>query len=464
MAIPTMKKIFITRALLFLVFIAILYSILYYNKDSADQLYLAQRQQHASLWLIAQLHKNPAQPNAIFNQPQAQEIYKEIRHDNTELNAQSFIQAAGFNQSEQSIFQDIIKEPNQANSSSNQKTPALINNLSASLEKRHAEKVKNNHQQQQDLFLIISVSTLILSCICVLLISQTYMGIIHRIGCGPGEARRLILEVVAGNLRGEFAANHKNSLLYALHNMIEKLHEVLAEISETSHLLAKTSHLINASAKDLTYNAMEQATSIEETSAYLEQLTATVAQNNESTRITEDISVHSSMNAIAGGEAVKKTVLAMREIAKKISIIDDIAYQTNLLALNAAIEAARAGEQGKGFAVVAAEVRKLAERSQTAAQEISILASNSVEQAEHAGSLLNEIVPSIRKTADLVQEISAASREQLIGIEQINLSATKLNNVTQATAIAAEDLSNTSDELSMHAQKLEDVIGFFKMK
>ncbi|NHQ87294.1 methyl-accepting chemotaxis protein [Iodobacter sp. HSC-16F04] len=455
MAIPTMKKIFISRAILFLGFIAALYVIIFYNKTNSDQLYLAQRQEHAALWIVNQLHAG----HDIAAQAHSQIIFNEIKNEEDVFNERTLLLAAGFNTKEQSLLKEILNASHQPS----QKTQ-LINQLSESLVKKHAEIIQPKHQQQQKFFYIISIFTLILCIICALFISQTYMGIIHRIGCGPGEARRLIMEVVAGNLRGEFSANHKNSLLYALHSMIEKLHEVLAEISEASHLLAKTSHLISTSAKNLTYNAMEQATSIEETSAYLEQLTATVAQNNENTRITEDISAHSSMNAIEGGEAVKKTVLAMREIAKKISIIDDIAYQTNLLALNAAIEAARAGEQGKGFAVVAAEVRKLAERSQTAAQEISILASNSVEQAERAGELLNEIVPSIKKTADLVQEIAAASREQFIGIEQINQSATKLSNVTQATAIAAEDLSNTSDELSMHAQKLEDVIGFFQMK
>ncbi|MCX7207905.1 MAG: methyl-accepting chemotaxis protein [Proteobacteria bacterium] len=456
MAIPTMKKIFISRGILFLLFIAILYAMLYVNKLNEDRLFLAQRQQYASTWIIKQLYENRSN---IKTHPQAKEIFQDIGDGSELLSDMQFIQVAGFNDIERSLFKLITTKSNQQI-----EKQQSINQLSVLLEKRFTSIVSDQRKQQENYFYLITLATIILSVVCLLFISQTYLGMIKRIGCGPGEARRLILEVVAGNLRGEFSANHENSLLYALHSMIEKLHEVLGEIRETSHLLAKTSHLINSSAKDLTYNAMEQATSIEETSAYLEQLTATVAQNNENTRITEDISAHSSMNAIAGGEAVKKTVLAMREIAKKISIIDDIAYQTNLLALNAAIEAARAGEQGKGFAVVAAEVRKLAERSQTAAQEISILASNSVEQAERAGALLNEIVPSIRKTADLVQEISAASREQFIGIEQINLSATKLSNVTQATAMAAEDLSNTSDELSMHAQKLEDVIGFFQMK
>ncbi|MEN9657295.1 MAG: hypothetical protein RL571_760 [Pseudomonadota bacterium] len=435
MAMPSMKKIFVSRALFFVLLMLLLYVCIYIFNQAGEQLFTAQQQQNSAMLFSQQLGRDP-------------QLINKSKTD-------TFIQETGFNAQEINLIHAF-------NKSDIQELSLLSDQLMKSAQNRPS--ITQLNSKKQNLFYIVSLATLLICIFSLILISQTYMGIINRIGCGPGEARRLVLDVVAGDLRGQLSATHENSLLFALHSMVEKLNEVLIEISATSHLLAKTAHLINSSAKGLTYNAMEQATSIEETSAYLEQLTATVAQNNENTRITEDISAHSSMNAIAGGEAVKKTVLAMREIAKKISIIDDIAYQTNLLALNAAIEAARAGEQGKGFAVVAAEVRKLAERSQTAAQEISILASNSVEQAEHAGALLNEIVPSIRKTADLVQEISAASREQFIGIEQINLSATKLNNVTQATAMAAEDLSNTSDELSMHAQKLEDVIGFFQMK
>jgi methyl-accepting chemotaxis protein len=435
MAMPSMKKIFVSRALFFVLLMLLLYVCIYSFNQMGEQLFTAQQQQNSAILFSQQLREDP-------------QLINKSKTD-------TFIQETGFNAQEINLIHTF-------NKSDIQGLPFLSDQLMKSVQNRPSIAQLNSNKQ--NLFYIVSLATLLTCIFSLILIYQTYMGIIKRIGCGPSEARRLILEVVAGNLRGEFSANHENSLLYALHSMIEKLHLVLGEIRATSHLLAKTSHLINSSAKDLTYNAMEQATSIEETSAYLEQLTAIVAQNNENTRITEDISAHSSMNAIAGGEAVKKTVLAMREIAKKISIIDDIAYQTNLLALNAAIEAARAGEQGKGFSVVAAEVRKLAERSQTAAQEISVLASNSVEQAERAGALLNEIVPSIKKTADLVQEISAASREQFIGIEQINLSATKLSNVTQATAMAAEDLSTTSGELSLHAQKLEEVISFFKMK
>jgi len=164
-----------------------------------------------------------------------------------------------------------------------------------------------------------------------------------------------------------------------------------------------------------------------------------------------------------GGEAVKETVTAMKQIARKIVIIDDIAYQTNLLALNAAIEAARAGEHGKGFAVVAAEVRKLAERSQVAAQEISTVASGSVELAEKAGALLAQIVPSIRKTSDLVQEISAASQEQSAGVGQINSAVAQLSQTTQQNASASEELAATAEEMSSQAEQLQQSMSFFKV-
>jgi methyl-accepting chemotaxis protein len=168
-----------------------------------------------------------------------------------------------------------------------------------------------------------------------------------------------------------------------------------------------------------------------------------------------------SHEAAQGGEAVKKTVSAMKSIAGKIGIIDDIAYQTNLLALNAAIEAARAGEHGKGFAVVAAEVRKLAERSQVAAQEIGELATSSVEMAESAGKLLDTIVPSIKKTSDLVEEIAAASEEQSSGVSQINTAMDQLNKITQQNASSSEELAATSEEMSGQAAQLQDLIGFF---
>ena len=192
-------------------------------------------------------------------------------------------------------------------------------------------------------------------------------------------------------------------------------------------------------------------------------MTASIAQNTENAKITDGMASKAARDAVEGGEAVTATVEAMKQIAKKIGIIDDIAAQTNLLALNAAIEAARAGEHGKGFAVVAAEVRKLAERSQVAAQEIGEVAGTSVALAEKAGRLLAEIVPNIRKTSDLVQEITAASTEQSSGVGQINSAVSQLNQTTQQNASSSEELAATSEEMSSQAEQLQQTMSFFKL-
>jgi len=195
----------------------------------------------------------------------------------------------------------------------------------------------------------------------------------------------------------------------------------------------------------------------------MEQMAANIRQNADNAMQTEKIASKSAEDAKKGGESVAKTLAAMKEIASKISIIEEIARQTNLLALNAAIEAARAGEHGKGFAVVAAEVRKLAERSQHAAAEISELSGSSVEVAEQAGRMLSEMVPDIQRTAELVQEISAASKEQDTGAEQVNQAIMQLDQVIQQNASASEEMASTSEELSSQAEQLQDTISFFKV-
>jgi methyl-accepting chemotaxis protein len=285
-----------------------------------------------------------------------------------------------------------------------------------------------------------------------------------QIGGEPSEAVRIAKQVAEGDLRNtsNLIAGDQSSVLFALHSMCKTLSTIMSEVHGTSDALASASEQVNASSQNLAQNTSEQAASIEQTSSALEQINSIISQNSENAKVTEGIASSASSNAIEGGLAVKETAKAMQQIANRIRIIDDIAYQTNLLALNAAIEAARAGEHGKGFAVVAAEVRKLAERSQIAAQEISEFASNSVNQATHAGNRLEEIVPLIRKTADLVQEISAASQEQANGIDQINSAVGQLSQTTQGNAAAAEQLNATSEELSIHASRLQEMISFFK--
>jgi len=244
---------------------------------------------------------------------------------------------------------------------------------------------------------------------------------------------------------------------------VAKLSEIVSEVNGAAEGLASASEQVSATAQSLSQSSSEQAASVEETSASMEQMTASITQTSENAKLTDGMAAKASTQAIEGGEAVRQTALAMKQIAQKIGIIDDIAYQTNLLALNAAIEAARAGEHGKGFAVVAAEVRKLAERSQVSAQEIGTVATSSVELAEKAGRLLDTIVPNIRKTSDLVQEITAAASEQTSGAGQINQAITQMSQTTQQNAASSEELAATSEEMSAQAQQLQSTMAFFKI-
>ncbi len=249
----------------------------------------------------------------------------------------------------------------------------------------------------------------------------------------------------------------------ALNGFIEKLQKILLNIKSGMENLTTASQQVNDTAHSLSQNSNEQATSIEQTSASLEQMGASINQNADNAQTTDGIATSTSSQANEGNNAVKKTVTAMAEIASKIGLIEEIAYKTNLLALNAAIEAARAGEHGKGFAVVADEVRKLAERSQSSAQEIRSLAANSVKVAEHAGGLIDEILPNIQKTADLVQEISAASSEQSRGVDQINEAVTQLDSAAQISASSAEQLAATAGDMTNQLDTLVSTINLFKL-
>jgi methyl-accepting chemotaxis protein len=244
---------------------------------------------------------------------------------------------------------------------------------------------------------------------------------------------------------------------------IEEISRIIGEVQASTAGLTSAASQVSATAQTLSQGTSEQAASVEETTSSMEEMNASIAQNTENSRQTEQMALSGSADAEESGRAVKATVTAMREIAEKISIIEEIAYQTNLLALNAAIEAARAGEQGRGFAVVATEVRKLAERSQTAAKEISGVATSSVKLAERSGQLLDDLVPAIRKTAELVQEVAAASNEQSSGVAQINKAMAQVDQVTQRNASAAEELSSTAEEMAAQAEALQQLVAFFRM-
>jgi methyl-accepting chemotaxis protein len=252
-------------------------------------------------------------------------------------------------------------------------------------------------------------------------------------------------------------------MMAAIASMVDKLKHVVSDVMSASDNVASGSQELSATAQQMSQGATEQAASAEEISSSMEEMASSIRQNTDNAMQTEKISIKSSVDAKEGGKAVVETVAAMKEIATKISIIEEIARQTNLLALNAAIEAARAGEHGKGFAVVASEVRKLAERSQSAAGEISSLSTRSVAIAEQAGEMLTKMVPDIQKTSELVQEITASSKEQDTGAEQINKAIQQLDQVIQQNASASEEMASTSEELSSQAEQLQDSISFFNI-
>ncbi|MDR6100719.1 methyl-accepting chemotaxis protein [Agrobacterium larrymoorei] len=258
--------------------------------------------------------------------------------------------------------------------------------------------------------------------------------------------------------------SERDTLGIALQSMVERLRGVVADALAAADNVSSGSQELSSSSEQLSQGATEQASSAEEASASMEEMAANIKQNADNAAQTEKIARQSSKDAEASGEAVGRAVVAMRTIAQKISIVQEIARQTDLLALNAAVEAARAGEHGKGFAVVASEVRKLAERSQAAAAEISSLSGETVQVATEAGEMLNRLVPDIRKTAELVSEISAACREQDIGASQINEAIQQLDKVTQQNSGASEEMSATSEELAAQAEELQASIAFFKVE
>ncbi|MBI5520290.1 MAG: methyl-accepting chemotaxis protein [Desulfovibrio sp.] len=309
------------------------------------------------------------------------------------------------------------------------------------------------------LLLSAALLALILGAMAALLITRAITGPVNK---GLSFAKAL----ADGNLDVRIDVDQKDevgALASALTNMAGRLRSVVLQVNASAESVASGSQELSASSETLSQGATEQAASVEEISSSVEEMAANIRQNADNATQTERLASKSAEDARQGGQAVTQTVDAMRQIVEKIGFIEEIARQTNLLALNAAIEAARAGEHGKGFAVVAAEVRKLAERSGAAAGEIGQLSAASLAVAEKAGGMLATIVPDIERTSELVQEISAACREQTTGADQVNKAIQQLDQVIQQNASASEETASTSEELAAQAQRLTQVMQFFKL-
>lgn len=340
----------------------------------------------------------------------------------------------------------------------------LLKNLEDELSQELIAKASSlQDQASRTLFITMAVISIAFA-FAIVIAWWAIRNITSTLGGEPDEIRIVADRIASGDLTVEMDESRQFGAYAAMVNMRNKLLEVVGNIQGNSAQISLAATQVSSTANALSSATSEQAASVEETSASVEQMGASISQNSENSIMTDKIASDSSGSAQKGSESVKETLTAMKSIADKISIIEDIAYQTNMLALNAAIEAARAGEHGKGFSVVAAEVRRLAERSQVASSEISILTTDSVEIAEQAGEMLEKMLPDIEKTAELVQEITAVSEEQSSSVSQINIAMQQLDSVTQQNAASSEELAATAEEMQLHSEELMKITSFFKIE
>jgi methyl-accepting chemotaxis protein len=314
-------------------------------------------------------------------------------------------------------------------------------------------------RRSQLLVLLIGVGALAIVATLVLLLFRT---VVLR---GVESLRAGLGRVAEGDIAVEIRVDGGDELALlhrSLGDTVERLRSVVGGVQIASDSILSASQMMASSTVQMSQGAAEQASASQQASSSIEEMASAIRQNAENAGQTEKIATDTAEAAREGGKVVSETVAAMKSIAERISIIDELAYQTNLLALNASIEAARAGEHGRGFAVVGAEVRKLAERSQSAAKEIGELSGRSVKLAERAGALLERIVPDIQKTAVLVAEITSASRQQSSGTQQLAGAIQQLDRIAQQNAASSEELSATAEELSGQAQALQESVAFFQ--
>lgn len=337
------------------------------------------------------------------------------------------------------------------------KIEPLVNNLKSKLEAEIQTYINNS--------IILFFSVILISFVIVVRTSTRIISDVkEQLGGEPSEVFAITREIANGNLAVQFDTRRKMTGVYnALYEMSERLKEITSSIINASDNIAAAGQQVSSSSQHLSQGVNEQAASVEEISSSVEQIAGNIQHNAENAHRTEDISKGTMHNFHQSTGSVNKSILAMKDIAGKITVIGDIAFQTNILALNAAVEAARAGEHGKGFAVVASEVRKLAEGSRSAADEINSLSKSSVQIAENAGSQFSSLVPEMERTIALVQEIAQASHEQNQGIGLINSALHQLNQITQQNAAVSEEMATSAEEMASQAEELKGMISFFKV-